>query len=390
MMIGFEDRLARVLGTVLGLSLLVACGDGDGKVEALCETSDLPNGYLQGEGIVEVAVGESCPDAADVEPDAPGCSFWEYEEMCGFSRVVENQVYVNDGYSGYYADAGSVDEPDSGTYGYRSVSGPLTVCYYDAVWYDADNTTCGRPLLRDGEPVRAPVVEGRSGWSAGPHPVAAGLSAADRQALTAYWLDCAVMEHASVASFSHFAMDLMRFGAPPELLHGAHQAALDEIEHARLCFALASGFAGQELRPGPLEDPLPPPSPSLMAVAEALVREGCVGETLAAIDAAARLAVARDAAVRDALTVIVKDESAHAALAWRALRWVLDQDDDGAIRARVAEVLAEERERWSTRPTGDTVSAAGRAGGLISRAHRAHELRRAFDEVIAPSWAALA
>jgi len=36
-------------------------------------------------------------------------------------------------------------------------------------------------------------------------------------------------EHASVASFSAFSLQLIAVGAPSPLLQGAHQAALDEV-----------------------------------------------------------------------------------------------------------------------------------------------------------------
>ena len=121
---------------------------------------------------------------------------------------------------------------------------------------------------------------------------------------------------------------------------------MDEIEHARLCFALASGYRGAPLEPGPLQvDGVSGSNTTLVEFAEALVREGCIGETLAALDAAARLAGATDPSVREALEVILRDESAHAALAWRTLRWVLSRDEDGSVVEHLASVFAEERRR---------------------------------------------
>jgi len=402
-MIRFEDRLSKTVASVMGLALLSGPGcltgvgtadddtgtdtDVSENLEGMCSGEPAPNAnYFIREGFVEVAPGAECPDAATVALKLHGCDFDEWQDItCDFQRVDRDQVLVDNGYGGYFADAATAPG-DTGMY----AVGPLTdVCYYEGVfWDDPDvSTTCGRPLLRDGEAVIAPVT-GRPDWTAAAHPVVVDLTAEERKAASEYWLECAVLEHASVASFAHFSMDLLRLGAPPSLLRDAHQAGLDEIEHARLCFALASGYAGKPLGPGPL-DVHGPANKSMVDIAEALFREGCVGETLAAVDAAARLAVARDGAVREALTVILRDESAHAALAWRALRWILQSDVDGAVRTRLEAVFAEEAARWSAPVDASTLSPALGAHGLIGESARARELRRAWDDVIAPSWAAL-
>lgn len=118
------------------------------------------------------------------------------------------------------------------------------------------------------------------------------------------------------------------------------------------------------------------------AMARALVREGCIGETLAAVDASARFAGATDPAVRAALARIVRDESSHAALAWRALRWMVEQDPP--LAEVLDAVFLEERE--SVRASV-VVSETQRAHGLIGDPER-HRLR-AWEEVIGPSWAEL-
>ena len=71
-----------------------------------------------------------------------------------------------------------------------------------------------------------------------------------RERAAAWWLRAALLEHASIASFARFSLELLRYGAPPELVVGAHRAALDEVAHARLAFALASSWSGRDLGPG--------------------------------------------------------------------------------------------------------------------------------------------
>ena len=392
---GFEERLKLAIVAVLGAAAFGACTDGDdgggGKdtgatadLAAMCDGAAGPADHQVASGFVQVAPGTPCPDIADANLEVFGCTFLEWQEItCSLERTDTDQVFVQDYYGGHFEDAATAP-----TTGY-AVSDPVDVCWYEGVFYlDPNHPTCGRPLLDGGEPVVADVAPGASGWCVGGTPIAAELADAERRALAAWWLRAAVLEHASVASFAHFSLDLMRFGAPPDLIEGAHRAALDEIRHAQACFALASGYAGQPLRPGALgAGGLPAPAATLAALADALVREGCVGETLAAVDAAARLAGARDPAVRDALAMIVRDESAHAALAWRALRWVLAQDADGSVFAAVDAAFDAERERWTR--AGPSAGVSVEAHGLLAPDALARALRRGWDDVVEPSRLAL-
>jgi hypothetical protein len=63
--------------------------------------------------------------------------------------------------------------------------------------------------------------------------------------------------------------------------------------------------------------------------------EGCIGETLAALQAQAQLDAARDPAVRAALEATVEDETRHAELAWKVVAWAIRAG--GASVRRAAE-----------------------------------------------------
>lgn len=171
-------------------------------------------------------------------------------------------------------------------------------------------------------------------WEALRELAPASLPSSLRTRLAELWARDALLEHASVASFSKFSLHLMAVAAPPALLDEAHRAALDEIQHARLCFALASAYAGDPLGPGPLplEGDLLGPL-DLPTITAAAVREGCIGETLASLEAAEAHELARAAAPREALGTIAEDEARHAELAWRFVRWSLDQRDDATAAA---------------------------------------------------------
>jgi hypothetical protein len=181
----------------------------------------------------------------------------------------------------------------------------------------------GRPFLVAGAARLAPTTV-RTDWSArGLEPDLADLTLSERQRLGDHWLRVAQMEHASIAAFARFTLHLLALGAPSELVVGSNRAMLDETEHARFAFALASAFLGREVGPGilPIEGALD--SADLGAFLATLLREGCIGETRAAVEAREMLDATRDPAVREVLETIATDETRHAALAWRTLEWLL-------------------------------------------------------------------
>ncbi len=198
----------------------------------------------------------------------------------------------------------------------------------------------GRPLVVDGAVVTATAVCGDDAWCSEWMPDLSILDSAQRAQLAERWTADGLLEHASVASFSRMAIALMTFGAPPSLVDGCHRAARQEIGHARDAFALASVYAGEARGPGrlPLPANLPLPN-SFETLAIETLREGCINEAIAAIDAAARLACATDPAVRAVLTRVAEEESEHAELAWRCLRWLLEQGDASVRRALDAELV---------------------------------------------------
>lgn len=155
--------------------------------------------------------------------------------------------------------------------------------------------------------------------------LAAATQPALRTRVAEAWTRAAQFEHASIASFDRFALQLLALGAPPALLEDAHRAALDEIEHARLSFRVASIYAGRPLGPGPLPIAAAMFSDfSLETVLRTTVEEGCVGETLAAARAETLREHVRGSALRTVFDVVCRDEAKHAALAFQLARWSLE------------------------------------------------------------------
>jgi hypothetical protein len=52
------------------------------------------------------------------------------------------------------------------------------------------------------------------------------------------WQQQALGEHASIASFNAFSLQLMVNGAPPSLLRAASKAADDEVRHAQMVIVI--------------------------------------------------------------------------------------------------------------------------------------------------------
>lgn len=151
----------------------------------------------------------------------------------------------------------------------------------------------------------------------------APLTAGEREALAAAWSDRARFEHASIGSFARFTLTLLGLGAPPELVERSQGAAIDEVRHANVALRVASVFAGAPLGFGKLEVSGAGADASVEDAVIATIIEGCVHETLAAIEVARCAQVARCPTLRAILATIAADESNHSALAWAFVSWAL-------------------------------------------------------------------
>ncbi len=272
-------------------------GGGSGGDIIIPQDAALPDANMKTRRCVQPNGGMPCATGAEVEVGA------YFDEICQqFQEIV---VSVSSG---------------------PEVEGAS--CCYELTVRPGDFFECGgyvgRAFLVEGDFVKAVARKG-GGWTTGPSPSAKDLDDRTRRALADAWAIDGLFEHASVATFARFAIQLLALGAPSRLLHETLSAGRDEIRHAELCFALASAYAGEPLEPDefPIGDQIPLQR-SLEDMVTETVIEGCIGETLAAMQAAEQLALATDPAVVESLESTVEDETRHAELAWRVTAWAIE------------------------------------------------------------------
>ena len=145
----------------------------------------------------------------------------------------------------------------------------------------------------------------------------------NNQRIGEHWLQHAEAEHASIASFARHTLQLMSIGAPSVLLAASQQASLDEIKHAKICYGIASAFLDTDFFPGPLEVKDSMSQMNIKDIIQSLVKEGCIEETLSAMEARFQARWTDIPAIKDSLDTIAIEETSHAQLAWNTISWII-------------------------------------------------------------------
>ena len=312
-------------------------------------------------------VPSDCTSDADCDGGACAASKALYEDkVVQLACHTEGDVCCND------ADCGD---------GFLQCTFDISV---EMQWSCEGTGQCGRPLKIAGVDAVAGEAE-RSDWRAALALVQvpeAGVCAA----LAEHWSRVARAEHASVGSFARFILQLLAVGAPAELVVAAQRALADEVEHARVCFALAGVYGGRDVGPGALPAACGATVGALDEVVAAVIEEACVGETLAALEVAEAAMRAEDPVVRGLLVKIAADEGRHAALGWRFVHWALAR---GASRAEVMERFALAIAAAEVQARGATEVASLRRHGVVDPGLRAALVREGLAAVVRPCVAAL-
>jgi hypothetical protein len=216
-------------------------------------------------------------------------------------------------------------------------------------------------------------VAARADWvDASLTPSLAGLSPTRRAELAAHWARLGQLEHASIAAFARFNLQLLSLAAPAELVEASNRALVDETRHAKQCFALASHYAGASVGPDRLDLRHCFEDLDLQAIMKLVLDEGCIGETVAAFEALEEAATATDPVVRGVLQGIARDEQAHAELAFKFMRWAFAES---LPEARATFAIAVER------GLDDYEHNASRAQARAAR----HVVRPLLAEILRPA-----
>ncbi|HEX4460646.1 MAG TPA: ferritin-like domain-containing protein, partial [Polyangia bacterium] len=200
------------------------------------------------------------------------------------------------------------------------------------------------------------------------------------------------MEHASVAAFARFSLELLALGAPSDLVRGAQSAMGDELSHARIAFGLATAYGGAAVGPGPLAIERALADTDFVSVVRTAFLEACIGETCAAAEVTEARDAATDPIVRAALTQIAEDELRHATLGYRFVQWALESASPETAHA-LRRVMTWELAALASEPVrldgAAAHSAALAAHGFISERALAEARRQAMTDIVRPCVAAL-
>lgn len=158
-------------------------------------------------------------------------------------------------------------------------------------------------------------------------PTRRGTLTGERAAvLAASWTRVGLMEHASIAAFARFALQLLALGAPPDLVSATSEAMIDETRHAQIAFGLASRYGAEPIGPGKLSMDAALEELDIESILVNAILEGCCGETAAAYEVAVAAEGAAGPVLRETLARIAEDERRHADLAWNFVRWSLQRN----------------------------------------------------------------
>lgn len=399
---GIAHRIEAVACAVPAAPTDCTDSSGGGNCTTNADCTDMPHGSCrQDVSFGGILVGGTCSCAYGCEQDSD-CADGQFCRCAGeglgpTSACIPSECNVDadcgDGLCGVYigtcsdgANDAHCTTPDDTCKADAECDGQPCVFedFNDPKAWNCSTSVCGRPYLVDAAATLAPTVARRD-WH---EPLAPSIPPA-REALAAAWTELARMEHASIASFASFTLQLLAVAAPPELLAASQQALTDELLHARLCFGLASAYAGQPVGPGPM----PISSPTALDLASLLIttiREACVCETLAALEAREAATRATDPTVAQVWSRIAADEQQHSELGWRVAQWIVRAAPELRDLARdtFENAIAEAHhgaDRYARTPADLTL----RPHGLVDPSLRAAIWRRGLAELVDPCADAL-
>ncbi len=199
-------------------------------------------------------------------------------------------------------------------------------------------------------------------------------------------------EYRSAALAGEVALELIRTGAPPDLIRDGLRIVDDELTHSELSWEVALA-AGADHPPvvdlHTLTDPDGSAQP-LVALTLLVSRYFCIGETVAVPLFRLLRRHAVEPSSQRALDAILRDEGRHRQFGWDVLDWVLRRDPQvaGEVRQRLPSMLAEISTAYAGQPHAPLLEPGIARWGLASPSEYAEVLERALEREVKPRFAA--
>ena len=207
------------------------------------------------------------------------------------------------------------------------------------------------------------------------------------------WSRRVAAEYGSAAIAAQVLTWGIQAGLPPALLHTAARIVRDELDHAAIahsCLATLADLGGADtpIDLAPEHLTVPQGSGLVADLTRAVVRNFCIGETLAVPYFAAMRKSCTHPEAAAALERILADEAVHRAFGWDALDALIDLDP--AVAPFVSAALPELRATfagYAAPPDAPPLSVEERACGLIDHADYAALFAQVWTEDIAVRFA---
>lgn len=173
------------------------------------------------------------------------------------------------------------------------------------------------------------------------------------------WIDNGRGEHSSISAFSDLSLKLVQMGCPPDLLKRAHQAALDEINHAQLAFTLDAARNDNRSPQGPAAQCGFTGNVGhfirVQRMAVETFTDGCLFEARSAQGLRKMVDEEPDETIRQEIQRTVVEEDSHVELAWKILEWCFREMAQPALRARLYGQLVKILDRAEKQDKGEMI-----------------------------------
>ena len=147
------------------------------------------------------------------------------------------------------------------------------------------------------------------------------------------WIESAEAEHASIASFARHTLQLLSLNAPSDLLIASQKAAMDEVRHTETSYGVASSILKTTIKPDVLDIQQGLEHLSSEEIIKSIIQEGCIEETLSAIELNMAANLAGHPLLKQLMLQIAREEANHAQLAWNTIQWSNEKHPERKVLA---------------------------------------------------------